>query len=140
MILRGKSCHCQFVHHKHYMLWPGSNPALRCKRPETNGLNQATIKLGSYSPKIKHDGCAVPLRPDWSLNVLMHSTSTRRQTDSLYFGFPNALDTVPHFLLLKKLSTFSPSPNYVNWLQRYLTCRHTSAPLAGVIYLPIHTP
>jgi hypothetical protein len=71
----------------------------------------------------------------------MQSVSTQRQIDCAYFDLTNAFNSVPHSLLLRKLSTFGPSPNYeyVNWFRNYLTRRPASFHVLGIFSSHLYT-
>jgi hypothetical protein len=55
------------------------------------------------------------------------------QDDSIYFDFSNAVDTLPHALLLHKLNNYGLSSGYVNWLHSYLISRESCVCLSGLI-------
>jgi hypothetical protein len=55
----------------------------------------------------------------------MPSVNAQGQTDSVYFDLSNSFDIVPHNLLLRKLTNFGLSSDYVNWFHSYLTNRQS---------------
>jgi hypothetical protein len=58
------------------------------------------------------------------------------QTDTIYFGFSNAFDILPHSLLLHKLSYYGLSCGYLNWFLSYLTKRQSSVRFSGILSSP----
>jgi hypothetical protein len=61
----------------------------------------------------------------------MLSVCTQGQIDSVYFDLSSAFDTVPHNILLHKLSNFGLSSTYVGWFHSYLDNRHSSVCISG---------
>jgi hypothetical protein len=59
------------------------------------------------------------------LNSIMPTLCPQGQIDSVYFGLSSAFDTVPHNILLHKLSNFGLSSSYVDWFHSYLDNTHS---------------
>lgn len=68
----------------------------------------------------------------------MQSLGTKFQIDTVCFDVTNTCDTVPHSLLLNKVSTCGLSPNYVNWLRSNLIYMQASVRVSE-FFLAIHT-
>jgi hypothetical protein len=63
----------------------------------------------------------------------MPTLCTQGQIGSLYFDLSSAFDTVPHNILLRKLSNFEISSSYVHWFHSYLDNRHSSVRISGTL-------
>jgi hypothetical protein len=70
------------------------------------------------------------------INSIIPSVSTQGQTDSVYFDSTKAFDTVPHNILLRKLSNFGLSSSYVDWFHSYLSNRQSFVRISGTLSFP----
>jgi hypothetical protein len=59
------------------------------------------------------------------LDFISPSVGPRQQAYAIYFNLSNALDLVPHSLLIQKLSVFGLSGGYVNWFRSNLSNRQS---------------
>jgi hypothetical protein len=70
------------------------------------------------------------------LNSIIPSISSQGQTDSVYCDLTKAFDIVPHNILLRKLSNFGQSSNYVDWFHSYLSNRQLFVHISGTLSFP----
>jgi hypothetical protein len=63
----------------------------------------------------------------------MPTVCSQGQIDSLYFDLSSAFDTVPHNILLLKISNFGLSSSYVDWFHSYHDNRHSSVRISGTL-------
>jgi hypothetical protein len=70
------------------------------------------------------------------LNSIIPSVSSQGQTNSVYFDLTKASDIVPHNILLRKLSNFGLSSNYVDWFHSYLSNRQSFVRVSGTLLFP----
>jgi hypothetical protein len=70
------------------------------------------------------------------VTYLNSSVGTQGQTDSVYFHLTKAFDTVPHNILLRKLSNFGLSSSYIDWFHSYLSNRQPFVRISGTFSFP----
>jgi hypothetical protein len=61
----------------------------------------------------------------------MPTVCSEGQIDCFFFYLSSAFDTVPHNILLHKLSNFGLSSSYVDWFHSCLDNRHSSLRISG---------
>jgi len=53
----------------------------------------------------------------------LQSFNNKTEICSVFFNISKAFDSVPHALLLQKLSAINVNPHIIKWIQSYLSCR-----------------
>jgi hypothetical protein len=70
------------------------------------------------------------------VDVISLLVGSLKHADAIYVDLSNAFDSVPHSLLLHKLSAFGLSGGYVNWFRSYLSNWKPQFRVSGVLSSP----